>query len=207
METENEGRLTAAFSRLQEKIQEQPAFQQLRGKYDELDPQSRLYLRGAAIGITSLAFVGILLTSYLSARRARLDLQERTALTELVQNASEELRLLREKGGGNIGQAAGRPETAAPWAPYIESQATQIGLPKEGFSVGVERDGKSTEQTKESLIDVQLKKINIKQLARFATGLERGSRPVKVRAMTLDAQTDSSGYLDATLALSAFNPK
>ena len=46
--------------------------------------------------------------------------------------------------------------------------------------------------------------MNIKQVVRYAASLESGSRPIKLRNLLIDTKTDPSGYLDATLALSAF---
>jgi hypothetical protein len=204
MEIEIKGKLAALVQQLAEKLQENPAFQKLRAKIDELDPQSRLYLNGAIATTAVLATLGVIWGSYSAAQRARSDYQEKLALTEMIQNASVELRQLREK---NAGAGGTRSDVPAPWPPYLESQALQLGIIKESLTLGPEREGKSSEQNKESLIDLQLKKINIKQLARFAAALERGSRPVKIRALTIDTHPDASGYLDATLALSAFNPK
>ena len=205
METENESRLAALWGQVIEKVQEDPNYQKLRSKYDELDPQSKLYLRTAGIVVPVLAFIGILVGAGLGARAVRSDWKEKMALIELLQNAQNEMRELREKS--NAPASAGRSDTPAPWSPYLESQASQNSIPKESMTIAPEREGKSTDQTREALIDVQLKKINIKQLARYSSALEKGSRPVKIRAMTIDAQSDSSGYIDANLALSAFNPK
>ena len=50
-----------------------------------------------------------------------------------------------------------------------------------------------------------VKHANIKQVVKFAQGLEAGARPVKLRDLIIDTKPDGSGYLDATLSVSAFS--
>ncbi len=47
--------------------------------------------------------------------------------------------------------------------------------------------------------------MNLKQLVQYAFTLENGTRPVKLRHMTVDTGEDPSGYLNATLSVSTFS--
>ena len=198
---ENEGRISRFFSNLNDKLNEQPWVQQLKGKWEELDPQSRSYLRRAAIGSSALLAVILIISSIWNVRALRRDLNERSELLGTIQAASDELKRLRESNPSVT--SGGEPETG-PWAPYFEGIALQAGLDKAVVSVGEEKIGTPSDLAKEALINVSLKKVNIKQVVRYAFQLESGHRPVKLRNLTIDTQMDPSGYLNATLAVSAF---
>ncbi len=198
---ESEGKLGRFFSTLGDKVNEQAWFQQLKGKWEELDPQSRTYLRAAGIGLSSLLTLVLVLSSIFSVRALRHDLNERTELLGTIQTAGDEMRRLRES---NPSVASGSETESGPWAPYFETIATQAGMEKSVVTIGEEKVGTNSELAKEALIEVSLKKVNIKQVVRYAFQLESGHRPVKLRNLTIDTQMDPSGYLNATLAVSAF---
>lgn len=198
---ESEGKLGRLFSTLGDKLNEQVWFQQLKGKWEELDPQSRTYLRAAGIGLSSLLVLVLVLSSIFSVRALRHDLNERTELLGTIQTAGDEMRRLRES---NPAVASGSEPESGPWAPYFETIATQAGMEKSVVTIGEEKPGTNSELAKEALIEVSLKKVNIKQVVRYAFQLESGRRPVKLRNLTIDTQMDPSGYLNATLAVSAF---
>ncbi len=193
-----------------ERIAEQTWFQQLKSKWEELDPQSRNHLRKAGFAGGALLGLLILLNAVWSVRSLKQELADKAELLSLIQTSSEEVRHLRESGMGHTDGDGG------PWAPYLESVAQNAGIEKSAVSVSDEKAPPSAapakggkgfveeEGLKEALVDVTLKQINIKQVVRFAVALEQGLRPVKVRNLTIDTQPDLSGHVSATLALSAF---
>ena len=79
-----------------------------------------------------------------------------------------------------------------------------LGLEKEHLSISNERPGQTTEHSKEIQFDITLKHINVKQLVRMIHALESGSRAVRLRNLVVEEKSEGSGYLDATLNLSAF---
>jgi hypothetical protein len=208
---------------MQEKLMEflngQEWFQQLKQKWDELDAQSRMYLQiSAAVGTVGLVLF-MLFNFIWKVHKLRDEVTEKSELLTSITNANDELKHLREVNapllaasgvtpgaapGTPAGDAAPEPKTD-PWPVYIESAAGRVGLDKSTCSVGDPKPGNSNDTTKESLIDVSLKKVNIKQIVRFALGVQNGGRPVKLRNLTIDTLPDGSGYLNATLSLSAFN--
>jgi len=84
--------------------------------------------------------------------------------------------------------------------------AGNSGIDKSGITASPEKAGESSEQTKETLVDLNLKHVSIKQVVNFAVALESGARPVKLRNLQIDTKADPTGYMDATLSVSGFTP-
>ncbi len=183
-----------------ERLNEQQWFQELRGKWEELDPQSRTYLKLASVGGTLLLVFVLIGSSVWSVHKLKRELAEKADLLVLMQGANDELRRLKE---ANSAAAAGA-EAEGPWPAYLEGIASGNGIDKTSFAVGTEKPGGTTESSKEMLVDVALKHVSIKQIVRFTYALENGTRPAKLRNLTIDTKNDPAGYLDATLAISGF---
>jgi hypothetical protein len=180
---------------------EQEWFKQLKAKWEELDPQSRTYVKaGAAFGSVLLTLI-LLLSAVWSVHSLKNELAEKQELLTHIQNGYEELRRLREESSG---LSAGGGGGAGPWPAYIETVGTNAGVDKSAYSLSPEKSGATSDQAKETLIDLSLKHVSIKQIVRFAFGLENGSRPVKLRNLAIDTNADPEGYMDATLSISAF---
>lgn len=196
-----DSRITEFFSSLTDRITEQAWFQELKGKWDELDPQSRLYLQIAG-SVTSVVLVlggaGSFVWSVHSLKR---ELTEKSELLSQLQSSNEELRRLKESTASLSGASTGAND---PWQPYLTNIAASSGVPKESVTVSDEKKGSGSEQVKESLFEINLKHVNLRQVVRFAFALDSGTRPVKTRNLLVDTQGDPAGYMDATLSISAF---
>jgi hypothetical protein len=197
----SESRVPEWMSSFSDKISEQVWFQQLKQKWEELDPQSRRYLVFAGIGGFLLAIIFVIFSSIWSVYSLKKELSEKRALLNMIQTANDEIRRLKE----SVPNAGNQVAEGGPWAPYFESLAVNANVDKASLTVSAEKAGNSSEQTKEALIDLSLKHVNIKQLTRYALAVENGPRPVKLRNLVIDTKEDPTGYLDATLAVSAFN--
>jgi hypothetical protein len=190
------------FSRLGEKIADQTWYQQLKAKWDELDQQSRTYLRGATIVGSLLLVIFILFTGWWGVRSLRKEVSEKNDILTMLQSANEELRKLKETIPFG---ATTRAETGAvAWPSYFENTATTAGMDKTAISVSQEKQGSKSDLAKESMFDISLKHVNIKQIVRFSFTLENSPRPVKIRNISIDTKNDPEGYMDATLAVSGF---
>lgn len=205
---ENKGGIGQWFekigSKISDKISEQSFFQELKSKWDELDAQSKTYAKYGASGGASLIILGILLSSILTVRGLRNELEEKSELLHTLQSANDELRTLRDTIPANAqGQQSAAPGGGS-WSTYFEAQASGAGVEKSALTVSTEKSGQSTDVAKESLFDINLKKVSIKQIMRFAVGLESGTRPIKLRNLLIDTKSDPNGYMDATLSVSAF---
>lgn len=192
------------FSQLGDRLNEQVWFQQLKQKWEELDPQSRNYLKYSMLGGGILAGLILVLVAGFQVRGLSKELAEKAELLTLIQNANDELRRLKESGA-----APPAPETAAqPWPAYFETAAGNAGIERPSLSVQPEKPASGTSDlAKESIMEINLKKIGIRQLARFAFFVENGGRPVKLRNLTIDTHGEATGFMDATVTVSAFSIK
>jgi hypothetical protein len=189
------------LQRLLDKIQEQAWFQQLRSKWDELDAQSKSYLQWAG-GAGSILLVGwIFLGTAWNVHSIRSEIAEKEELLALLQSANEEMGELKEQIPS---VATGGTSAAQPIKDYLSGLATQINVPAASLELSNEKVGSPREGSKETLAQVTLKKINVRQLVKFIFQMENGSRPMKLRNLEVATQSDESGYLDATLQVSAF---
>lgn len=182
-----------------EKLNEQIWFQELKGKWEELDPQSKTNLKFGGFGLGVLVTLIFTFTFIWNVHSLKKELSEKRALLSTIQNANDEVRRLRENIP-NVGL-----EDRGPWTNYFETLAGTAGFDKSSINISQEKPGASTDQTKESLFDISLKHLNIKQIVRYTFALESGQRPIKLRNLQIDTKNDPNGYLDATLAVSAFS--
>jgi hypothetical protein len=199
----NESRLGRFFTQIGDKLNDQVWFQQLKGKWDELDAQSKLAVRIGSVVVGVLLLLVIVFGQLSSVRSLEKELADKSELLTTIQTAQEELRRLREVSGGAQASAGGE----ANWAPFFEAQAAASGIDKEKLTVDTGKPGADTPLAKESLHELGLKGVNIKQIVRYAFHLENAGRPVKLRNLSIDTQGDMSGYLDATISVSAFAAK
>lgn len=201
---ESESKFKEWWDKAADFINEQAWFQEIKTKWEELDPQSRMYLKFAGAGAGVLLVFMILLSSLWSVHSLKSELLEKRALLTVVQNATDELKKLKEStaGAGLSNTDAG--STGGAWNPYFETTAGAAGVEKASLSIQGEKAGASSDLSKEMLFELGLKHVSIRQIVRYAFMLESGQRPVKIRNMSIDAKGDRTGYLDATLAVSAF---
>lgn len=204
----------SAFSKwtqqLGEKLGEQVWFQQLKGKWDELDPQSKQAVQYGGLGVIGLGALYLVVSTAWQVRELRNDLTDKTELLGLLQNSVDEMKRLKE-----ITAAAGQDAGAGTWADHVESVAKSAGMDKSNVSVGQEKAvgaataaGKEEPSTaKESVIEITFKKIDIRKLTRFAFNLENGTRPAKVRSLSVNTNNNPEGYIDASLTFSGFTLK
>lgn len=194
------GSVAKFFSDVSSKLQDQTWYQQIKSKWEELDPQSRTYLTFAGIGIVALGALGGVLLSVLSVQSLKSELTEKHDLLNAIQGANDEMRKLRE----SVPSVAQGGDEGGDWKTYFETKGGTAGVSKDILTVSEERSGGESEMGRESLFDISLKKVSIRQVVRMAFHLENGGRPVKLRALSIDTQMDPAGYMNATLSVSAF---
>lgn len=197
---ESDSRFKQWASTASDWLGEQVWFQQIKAKWDELDPNSRAYLKAGAMGGTLLLAIGLVISSIWSVHSLKSELNDKQDLLTLIQSANEELRKLREQTSGVPTASSG----GGAWPGYFETIATNAGIEKDALGVGTEKPGATGETTKETLYDLSLKHVSVKQVVRYAFNLENGARPVKLRNIQIDTKNDPDGYMDATLSVSGF---
>lgn len=184
-------------------------FQELKGKWEEVDPQSRMYLKLAIVGCSLLALIVVVFSAIWSVHSMKVEVSEKKDLLNVIQAANEELHRLRDTvpshplPGNGHNSPAGNADGDS-WPHYFESLAQGAGFDKTSVTVGGQKAGHAGEQSKETLYEITLKHLNIKQVVHYTYSLENGKKPVKLRNLLIDTQGDLTGYLDATLAVSAF---
>lgn len=181
-------------------LNEQAWWQELKSKWEELDPQSRLYLKLAGGGILLVVLLLIILNFIWGAHRLRDDVSTKSELLAYVNRSNDEMRRLKETSTNLSGAASNDP-----WPAYFQQVAGGAAVPTDGFAVSDPKPGAASDVSKEALYDITVKHANIRQIVKFVQSLETGTRPVKVRDLAIDTIQDGSGYLDATLAVSAFS--
>lgn len=179
-------------------LNEQAWFQQIKAKWEELDPQSRSYLKIAGGAATALLFLYLILSSVWGVHKLKKELSEKNDLLMMIQSANDEMHRLR-----NSGVTAAAPP-AGTWPTYFDQVAASVGIDKSILTTSAEKPGTAGDVAKETLYDLSLKKATIRQVVKFAYQLENGGQPIKLRNLTIDTGGDMTGYLDATLAISAF---
>jgi hypothetical protein len=217
---ENQGKFAQIWQSISDKIQDQSWFQQLKAKWDELDSRAKTVLKYA--GLLGSVFLGVSLvgTSLYSVAETKSEIDEKLALIQKIQSSQDELRRLRDVtsrfDGGD----------AAPWAGFLQEKAQAAGFDPSivqiasETAVGAKPDAaKSKDAAKgaaaaapangpeETIVEVGLKRINVRQLVKYVHEIENGGRTVKVRRLQIDTAPDESGYLDAKVSLSAFRLK
>ncbi len=199
----NKASLNEWMSSASDRLHEQQWYQEIRGKWDELDPQSKTYLKFALAILATLSVVFLLLSAVWKVHSLKSELEEKTSIVNFIQNANDEIHRLREATPAGS-SPTGKEEAPTPWLTYFETLASNARIDHANLSMQSEKPGVVTEYSKEALIELAVKHISIKQLVNFVSALESGRRPVKLRNLLIDTQDDPSGYLNATLALSSF---
>jgi type II secretory pathway component PulM len=110
-------------------LNDQPWFQQLKQKWEELDPQSRTYLQIAGVVTTFLVLIFLVLNTLWSVHKLKTESSEKSDLLSLLQNANEEVRRLRDSAPDASASDNGK------WDAYFDGIATGSGLDHSVLSV------------------------------------------------------------------------
>jgi hypothetical protein len=199
---------SSLYSRLLSRLEEQSVYIAAKAKWDELDAQSQLYLKGAGAVLSAGGLIFLALTLAVQTYSLRSEILAKQKLLSLLQTGTEELKTLQETlppNRASLETASGTTQM------FIDSVAQAAGVDRAALNVSNETtvpEGKGeTSAFKETTIDLTLKRIGIRQLVRLMYGLENSSRVAKVRNLQIDTKLDPEGYLDAVITASVFGPK
>lgn len=198
---ESNSRIQQWMTSVTDWLNEQEWYGQLKTKWEELDPQSRTYVKAGGVGASVLLVLIMLISAVWSVHSLKGELSDKQDLLSQINAANEEMRRLRDETSVSAAAAGG---ATGPWPAYFETIGGNAGVDKASLTISGDKPGTATDQAKETLYDLNLKHVSIKQIVRLAFGLENGSRPVKLRNLAIDTQADPQGYMDATLSVSAF---
>jgi type II secretory pathway component PulM len=187
-----------------ETIRDSEAFQQLKAQYDELDAQSKLYLNLGGIAAVAFAvFLSIVLwMGHLSSIKS--DIDEKEDLIGYLQRSADSIKTMKAQQ-----KSPNAADASAPLAAVVDAVINTSGLDRGKVEVSQERSGAQEKDTVESLVDVKLSQVNLRQVVRFLfTATDMGAaRGLSVKDLTVDTKGDPSGYMDATATLSAYKAK
>lgn len=197
-----EGKLSGFWSGFQERLNQQVWFQELKEKWDELDPKNRLYIKIAGV-IGTLAFCLIsILGSVISTYQLRSDLASKNEILRMIQSAQDEMRELRNQIPPSATvDGARNPEVN--WADYLRGIAQTNGIESGNLEISPEKPGTATDSTREALIDLKLTKTTIRKVVQFAFAIQSGEQPMKLRNLAIDTD-GTEGYVNSTISISGF---
>ena len=207
---ENNSKFSEFIAKLTDSMREQEWYQQIKRKWDELDPQSRSYLQIVLTALFSLSFIFMIFSLFWGLHSQRKEIADKQEVLRFVQDSNEKIRKLGESG---MGAASSDAKTEQTWSAYIEATAGTAGIDKPSLNISAEKPGAppnkdlqaaGKDTAKESLVQIDVKHVSIKQIIRFAYSLESGTRPIKLRNLTIDTKNDPTGYMDASLSVSGF---
>jgi type II secretory pathway component PulM len=201
----NEGFFSQKRRELSDKIQDQVWFQQIRSKWDELDPKSRMILRTGGLVLSVILLVGYTGVLYSEVQKKKQLIEERQELVTKLQKSQEELRQLRDSNP--LTQAGDSDET---WTSYIQSKLGSIGIASEAVTIDSEKmievkDKNATDRPRETVVEGSLKKVNIRQLVKLIHQMENGGRPAKVKRLRVETEPDESGYLNLSFTMLGYS--
>jgi hypothetical protein len=215
---ENPGKFEQIWQGFSDKIQDQVWFQQLKAKWDELDSRTKTFLKYASLLGSVVLSVGLVGNSLYSVAATKSEIDEKLALIQKIQSSQDELRRLRDVTS-RFGAADG-----GPWADFLREKAQPAGFDPSIVQIASEtpvgakpaeapksKDAKGAAPAvsgpEETVVEVGLKRVNVRQLVKYVHEIENGGRTVKVRRLQIDTAPDESGYLDASVSVSAFRMK
>ncbi len=215
------GRFTQQIS---DKLQDQVWFQQGKAKWDELDARSKMAVKYALLVSISVSLVGGVGSYLYTVADKKHEIEEKLALIQKIQSAQDELRRLKDvtsrfSGGGD-----------EPWGQFVQSKAPDAGIAPDSVKIVTESivsggaapapapksasKGKDKVESppaaagpEETVVEASVDHVNVRQLTKFVHSIENGGRTVKIRRLQVDAAPDESGYLSATIVVSAFRLK
>ena len=190
---------------LNDRLQDQVWFQQIRSKWDELDAKSRLIIRTGSLVFSVVLLAGGTGVLYKEVQSKKTLIEERGELVTKLQKSQDELRKLREASPLNA-------SSDEPWNAFIESKLGAIGIAPEAMTLEPEKSidhskekNADLSRPKETQIDGALKKVNIRQVVKLVYAMENSGRPAKVKRLTIDTEPDESGYLNLSFTLLGYS--
>ena len=193
-------RIRELLTQFQEWISQQGFYQEIRARWEELDPQSQFYVRMGSIVGACLLVVAFVIGSIASTYHIKSLAHQKQDLLGVVQQANDEMKYLRSITGNSPSETAPPPPV---WNQVIESVATQVGIPRESVTLLSEKQGTGSPTAKEALLEIQLQRTNIRKLVKFSVELENNAIPLKIRNIQVGT-LGAEGHIQAKIAVSGF---
>jgi hypothetical protein len=186
------------LTQVQERLNEQVWFQELKGKWDSLDTQLQTYIKFGSLGALALGFILTFGGIYSSVQSKKNSYEQRLSLLNSLRTSGEEIRALQRQA-----PSSRRGGQEVNWNQYVSRTSSRAGMSGESAKLKSNRR-LDHPMAEERLLEIELIKINVRQLTQFAFYLENGSEPIKLRKIKVNTEGEE-GYLNATLIASAFS--
>jgi hypothetical protein len=199
--------LKSSLQKIGEQIRESESYQQIKAKYDELDAQTKLYVNLAVVAGCALVVFSTVLAGMAKVSSLKSDVNDREELIGSLERSADTIRQLKAQQSSSRGSA----DANSPLASFVENVGINSNLDRGKMDIGAERDAPNDPANKdaiESLVDVKISQINVRQLTRFLFNLvDQGAvRSLNIKDLSVDTK-DASGYIDASVTVAAYRAK
>jgi len=171
--------------------------------WTKLDERQRYLVAGAAVFVLIALLLEIVIFPFLEAKEKLIKaiLVNQKKLTEISKLDNE--FSLQESRIAGIKKAMSMRNTDFTLFSYLEKKATQANIKRNIKYMNSSR-GTQSASFEESLIDMKLDKITIKQLSDFLYFAESPAGLVKIKKIVINKMKESPEYLSAQLQISSF---
>lgn len=178
-------------------LTEQSWFDDLKMRWQDLDPRSRGTIKLGALGLGVVLSFLTMISVLSGVTSARSDYYARLEMAGTLDAATAELKSLKRRTGAETGG-----EMPTPWSEKFGRIATESSIDPSAMIVGPETPGKQNELVKEGIFDLSFKNITIRQLVGFLIKLQTSGSPARLDAIEINT-VGAEGYLDAKTRVSA----
>lgn len=198
-------KLKDTLQRIWDRIRESDAVTQLKAKYDDLDTDRKLYVNLVAVAAMSLIVVVTTMTAIARINSLKAEANEKEELIGFLQQSADQIRSLKAQQS-QLGRGI---DINSPISTFIDSIITNLDFDRKKVEVSNERNGQDEKDIREFLVDVKFTQTNLRQLVRFLFQITEQSevRHLNIKNLDIDTKNDASGYMDATVTLSAFRSR
>lgn len=195
--------LHSAIKDTKDKIQDSEIYQDLKGKYDELDVQTKLYINIGSLALLLLFILGSVLSGISKVNSLKREIDDREELIGYLQKSADTIKQYKSQNQDL------NADSASPLDQWAEGIITMSRIDKSRVEIGQERTGTEDKESKEVLVDLKLSQINLRQLTRllFQFTDQGKSRNLNVKDLNIDTKADPTGYLDASVTIATYRAK
>lgn len=188
-----------------EKIKDSEAIQQIKARYEELDPQTKLYVNlGGVAGMMLLILITVF-SGIAKVNSLKSDMNDREELIGWLQRSGDTLKQLKAQQEA----MRGNKDMNSPLNTFVQSVGNGAGVNPDKIEVAAERSGRDTKDAKEFLADVKMNQVNLRQVTRLLFNLtDQGApRNLVVRDLSIDTKNDPTGWLDVSFTVATWKAK
>ncbi len=184
-------KISDAFEQFTAKIKEQEWYQQLEASFERLPPDQQKMVKMGAWAVGGLSVLIFTWTMVGSANDAKSEYYEKYELLQTLNQATDELRRLR---GQNAGMNQGG---TANWKQFFQNDSIEVLKETPGATQSV---------LQETLLDLEMKAVGLRQMVQALYKIEHGSPPMKLRALQVENGA-GDGLLSVKFSVSAYSAK